>query len=70
MRQGEIQGLHREDINLEKSVINVRYQINVIRGQGLTISEPETDMAHQPVTIPESALKVLISHLTLIAKLF
>lgn len=70
MRQGEIQGLHREDINLEKSVINVRYQINVIRGQGLTISEPETDMARQHVTIPESALKVLISHLTLIAKLF
>ena len=63
LRQGELLGIHREDVDLEKGVVHVRHQISAIRGQGLTITEPKTDMARRPVTIPESAIKVLRSHL-------
>ena len=66
MRQGEILGLHREDINLEKGVINVRHQVSAIRGQGLVITEPKSEKARRPITLPSSALDILKSHLELI----
>ena len=66
MRQGEILGLHREDINLEKSVVNVRHQVSAIRGQGLVITEPKSAKSRRPITLPPSALDVLKCHLELI----
>jgi integrase len=66
LRQGELLGIHREDIDLERGVIHVRHQISAIRGQGLTITEPKTEKARRPVTIPESALEVLTQHLQII----
>ena len=66
MRQGEILGLHREDINLERGAINVRHQVSAIRGQGLVITEPKSEKARRLITLPPSALQLLKSHLELI----
>ncbi len=66
MRQGEILGLHREDMNLEKGVINVRHQISVIPGQGLAISEPKSEKARRPITLPPTALDKLHTYFELI----
>jgi len=66
MRQGEILGLYREDINLEKGVINVRHQVSTIRGQGLVITEPKSEKARQPITLSQRVVDILKSHLELI----
>jgi integrase len=66
MRQGEILGLHREDINLKKGVINVRHQVSAIRGQGLVITEPKSEKARRPITLSQSVIDILKSHLELI----
>jgi len=66
LRQGELLGIHREDIDLEHGVINVRHQISSIRGQGLTITEPKTDKARRPVILPSTALDALKQHLKVI----
>jgi len=58
MRQGEILGLHRGDINLEKGVVNVRHQISAIHGQGLAITEPESEKARQPITLSQRVLDI------------
>ena len=68
MRQGEILGLQRGDIDLEKGLINVKHQISSIPGQGLVITEPKSDKARRPITIPQSALDILKSHLDLTRK--
>ena len=63
MRQGEILGIHKSDVDLEKGVIHVRYQIQPIRGKGLTVTEVKTKKSRRPVTIPSTALDVLKKHL-------
>ncbi len=59
LRQGELLGIHREDVDLERGIINVRHQISAIRGQGLTITDLKTEKSRRPVTLPASALRVL-----------
>ena len=66
MRQGEILGLYREDINLDRGVINVRHQVSAIPGQGLVISEPKSEKARRPITLPPSALDILETYLELV----
>ena len=63
LRQGEILGIHKRDINLEKGIIQVKYQVQAIRGEGLVITQVKTDKSNRPVTIPTSALTVLKEHL-------
>jgi integrase len=63
MRQGELLGIHREDIDLDKRVIQVRHQISAIRGRGLTITEPKSEKANRPVTLPTSAIQALEAYL-------
>jgi integrase len=63
MRQGEILGLQRDDIDLRRGLINVRHQLSSIPGQGLVITEPKSDKDRRPITIPPSALNIIRSHL-------
>ncbi len=63
MRQGEILGLHRDDIDLVRGIIHVRHQVSAIVGQGLTITQPKSDKAHRPITVPPSALEILSAYL-------
>jgi integrase len=62
MRQGEILGIHKEDLDLEHGIINVQHQVQPIKGKGLTITQVKTDKSKRPVTLPETALKALKEH--------
>ena len=63
LRKGEILGLHKDDIRIDKGVINVRHQVTYVRGRGSVISEPKTDKAKRQVTLPPFAIEVLRQHL-------
>ena len=68
MRQGEILGLHREDVDLGNGIINVKHQLSVIRRQGLVITEPKSEKARRPITISASVIDIIKHHLGLIDK--
>jgi integrase len=59
MRKGEILGLHRDDIDLDAGIIQVRHTLQYVVGKGLLISEPKTEKAKRPITIPPSAVEEL-----------
>ena len=63
LRQGEVLGLHKEDVDLKSGVIQVRHQITYVLGDGLHITEPKTEASRRPVTLPETALNVLKTYL-------
>lgn len=63
MRQGEILGIHKQDVDLKSGTINVRHQLQPIKGKGLTVTQVKTDKSRRPVTLPETALTVLQEHL-------
>ncbi len=62
MRFGEILGIHREDFDLEAGIINVKHQLQPIKGQGLVVTDVKTEKSKRPVTIPLTALEVLEQH--------
>jgi integrase len=59
MRQGEILGVHKEDIDLANGIINVQHQVQPIRGKGLVVTDVKTDKSKRPVTLPETVLNVI-----------
>jgi integrase len=59
MREGELLGLHWEDVNLETGVITVRHQAQEIPGQGMIIKEPKTETSKRPIELPTKALDCL-----------
>jgi len=61
-REGEVLGIHHEDIDLQNGVINVRHAVLTLKG-GLVITEPKTASSKRAVTLPPTALKVLKKHL-------
>jgi integrase len=63
MRVGEILGLYISDVDIEKSVINIRHQLQYLPGQGLVISQPKSEKAKRPVLLPPTARQVLAEHL-------
>ena len=63
MRQAEILGIHKEDIDLENGVINVKHQVQPIRGKGLVVTQVKTEKSKRPVTLPETILTHLRTHL-------
>jgi integrase len=63
MRQGEILGIHKDDVDLELGVINVLHQVQPIRAKGMIVSDVKTDKSRRPVTLPETVLEVLREHL-------
>lgn len=63
MRQGEILGIHKQDVDLKNGIINVKHQIQPIRGKGLTVTQVKSDKSRRPVTLPDTALTVLREHL-------
>lgn len=59
MREGELLGLHWEDVNLESGVLIVCHIAQEIRGQGMIIKEPKTDSSRRPIDLPEKAWTTL-----------
>ena len=59
MRQAELMGIHKSDVSLEKAVIYVKHQVQLIKGKGLTVTDVKTEKSRRPVTLPPFALNVL-----------
>jgi integrase len=59
MRQGELLGLHWEDVDLERSVLHVRHALQVVVGQGLELTQPKTEKAKRTVALSDFAVEVI-----------
>lgn len=63
LREGELLGLHFEDVDLLHSQIHVRHAVQYLIGGGLVITEPKTDAGKRTVTIPSFANNVLLEYM-------
>jgi len=61
-REGEVLGIHFEDIDWQNGIINVRHAVQYLIGKGVVLTEPKTEKAKRPVPLPEFALRVLKDH--------
>jgi len=61
LRQGEILGLHWQDIDLKTAALSVRRQLSEDAGV-LQLTEPKTDKGRRRVDLPEFAVEVLREH--------
>jgi integrase len=59
MREGELSGLHWEDVDLKNGQIHVKHQVQFISGQGLIITEPKTDESRRTIDLTPTAAQVL-----------
>lgn len=60
MREGEILGLHWQDIDYANKVINVTHSVNYIDGKSV-ISQPKTKKSKRSISLPALAMEVLES---------
>jgi integrase len=58
-REGEVLGIHRSDINLERGTITVNHAVQYLLGKGVNITEPKTERSRRSVKLPLSAFNVL-----------
>jgi integrase len=63
LREGELLGLHVEDVDMENHIINVRHAVQYLIGKGLVITEPKTDSSKRAVKLPDFIWVVLKKHL-------
>jgi integrase len=61
-REGEVLGIHIEDVDLTNRVINVRHAVITLKG-GLVIAEPKTESSKRAVTLPKVAYDEMKRHL-------
>ena len=62
LRQGELLGLWREDLDLERGTLSVRAQLQEVAGT-LTRVEPKTKESRRRVVLPSAAVAALRDHL-------
>jgi Site-specific recombinase XerC len=58
-REGELLGIHVEDCQLDKGIINVNHAVLYQLGIGVVITEPKTETSRRSVKLPLFALTVL-----------
>lgn len=61
MRQGEILGLHWEDVDLEKGNLAVRHTIQLLQGR-IIEGEPKSAGSRRTIALPEYTVAVLMLH--------
>jgi integrase len=59
LREGEVLGIHVEDLDFEKGILHVNHAVQQLRKQGVVVTEPKSKASKQPVYIPDYALQVL-----------
>lgn len=62
MREGEVLGVHYEDIQWDMGTLHVRHAVQYLVGRGVVLSEPKTDKAKRTIKVPEFAMQVLREH--------
>ena len=61
LRQGELLGLHWEDIDLETGMLRVRRQLQEVAGE-MELVEPKTAAGRRHVALPRVAIDALVEH--------
>jgi integrase len=62
MRQGELLGLHWQDIDFDQGTLQVRRSVSRVRGQGYKELEPKTPGSRRMLTLPQFVLDMLKQH--------
>ena len=62
LREGEILGIHRENVSIENGTIKILHQVQPLKG-GMVITEPKTESSKRLVTVPKIALPALKAHI-------
>lgn len=65
-REGEILGIHIEDINIKAGCISVNHAVQYQVGHGVVITAPKTDKSRRTVKLPKRSVKELRDYLKLI----
>jgi integrase len=60
-RQGELLGLHWQDVDLDGAALYVRHQLCEVRGR-LWLAEPKTAKARRRIDLPAMAVLALLDH--------
>ncbi|MGH2509858.1 MAG: tyrosine-type recombinase/integrase [Ktedonobacteraceae bacterium] len=63
MRHGEIAALRWQDVNFEKSTLEVKRTVSLISGQGYLEGEPKTEKSKRTIVLPRFVIRVLEQHL-------
>lgn len=63
LRRGEILGLRRQDINMEKCILRVNQSAIVVKKVGVKYKDPKTDKSAAGVSFSKSILPILKAHL-------
>ena len=61
-RQGEVLGIHYEDVSITKGTIRVEHTVQPLKG-GLVIGQPKTESSRRTVTVPKDVLVLLQKHI-------
>jgi len=62
MRQGELLGLHWQDIDFGQGRLQVRRSVSRVRGQGYKELEPKTPASIRMLALPQFVLEILKQH--------
>jgi integrase len=62
LREGEVLGLHYEDIDWDAQTIHVQHAVQYLIGKGLVITQPKTDTSRRTIHIPDFAYQALKDH--------
>lgn len=63
LREGEVLGIHVEDVDLQKGVINVNHAVQSLAGKGLVVTEPKTDRSRRSISLSKTPLTLLAKHI-------
>jgi integrase len=67
-REGEVLGIHVEDCQIDKGIVNLRHAVQYQLGIGVVITEPKTKLSRRSVKLPKFAVRALKDYLTQINK--
>lgn len=59
LREGEVLGVHYEDIDWNSNTIHICHAVQYLIGKGLNITEPKTDKARRTISVPDFVMEAL-----------
>lgn len=63
LRKGEILGLQRRHINLERATVRIEHALQEVTGKGAILVDPKTAGSRRTVAIPAYLVEILADHL-------
>lgn len=63
LRRGELVAIHKNDVDLEAGIIDVKYNLVEVVGEGIILGEPKSEASKRPVGLPDFALQALKDHM-------